>query len=130
MADDVVEHLRTNETLDDRVRAVAIRLAKAHKQDPDRLNDDSWKVVKAPDGTADEYSLALRRARALYKIAPDVGYYVNTLGVAQYRVGNYEDALVTLARSDTINGGIPSDVAFIAMAHHHLGHADEARARP
>jgi hypothetical protein len=53
--------------------------------------------------------------------------------VACYRVGNYEKALATLLRSDPINktqfkGSIPADLAFLAMAQHHLGHAKEAQA--
>ena len=59
---------------------------------------------------------------------PDDVAYRNTLGVAQYRVGLFEDALATFTRSEILNGAIPGDVAFIAMAHHQLGHADEARA--
>jgi tetratricopeptide (TPR) repeat protein len=64
---------------------------------------------------------------------PDNGVYLNTLGVAQYRLGQYDQAIATLTRSDKLNskqfGGQshPADVAFLAMAHHRLGHSDEAR---
>jgi hypothetical protein len=72
---------------------------------------------------------------------------INTLGVAQFRLGDYEAALATLTRADAINSrftaaiyaapstqarpthaGNPVDVAFIAMTLHHLGRTTEARA--
>ncbi len=59
--------------------------------------------------------------------------YLNTLGVAYYRVGNYEKALDVLLRSDKINalrdkGSHPADLAFLAMTQQQLGHAKEAQA--
>jgi Flp pilus assembly protein TadD len=54
--------------------------------------------------------------------------FLNTLGVAQYRVGQYQTALDTLLRADKMNQGIPEDVAFLAMAHHRLGHKEQAQA--
>ena len=45
---------------------------------------------------------------------------LNTLGVAQYRVGEYEEALNTLRQSDRLNRGIPADRAFIAMSLYQL----------
>ena len=59
---------------------------------------------------------------------------MNTLGVAYYRVGNYEKALDALSRSDKINalrdkGSRPTDLAFFAMAHHQLGQTKEAEAK-
>jgi hypothetical protein len=59
---------------------------------------------------------------------PTIGFYQNTLGVAQYRVGRYGDAVATLTRSDTLNGGqLPADLAFLAMAQQRLGQSDAAR---
>ena len=54
--------------------------------------------------------------------------------MAKYRVGKYGDALKVLIRSDEINseeydGAYPGHVGFIAMAHHRLGHLDEAKAQ-
>ncbi len=64
---------------------------------------------------------------------PDEKAYINSLGVVQYRLGRYEEALATLARSDVEyskehEGGVPADIAFIALAHHKLGHEEESRA--
>ena len=54
------------------------------------------------------------------------------MGVAQYRVGLYEDAFKTLTETDRTrtdaNDAQPADVAFIAMSLHRLGRSEEARA--
>jgi hypothetical protein len=60
---------------------------------------------------------------------------LNTLGIAQFRTGKFDEAAVTLARSHAINstlekiGKHPGDLAFLAMSLKQLGRADEANAR-
>jgi len=54
-------------------------------------------------------------------------------GVLKYRLGEYEASLETLARSHSYYsqehaGGVPADLAFIAMAPHQLGRDADARA--
>ncbi|MCK6478152.1 MAG: hypothetical protein L6Q35_15130 [Phycisphaerales bacterium] len=58
---------------------------------------------------------------------------MNTLGVALYRYGRFEQALTTLSRSDAMyvqagRGQQPADWAFISMAHWKLGQQEKARA--
>ena len=58
--------------------------------------------------------------------------YLNTLGVVQYRVGDYQAALTTLTRSKQLNskvfdGSSPPDLVFLAMANQQLGNNDQAR---
>ncbi len=74
---------------------------------------------------------ALRLAEAARWLAPENGSILNTLGVAQYRVGKYKDATVTLTQSGKINkagprGLQPADLVFLAMAHFQLGQKDKA----
>jgi tetratricopeptide (TPR) repeat protein len=52
---------------------------------------------------------------------------LHVLGMAQYRTGDYEDAVETLEASVEALGGIPADLAFLAMAKFRLGKTDEAR---
>jgi eukaryotic-like serine/threonine-protein kinase len=53
---------------------------------------------------------------------------LNTLGAALYRAGRYEAAIGRLEEAIQARGGEhPSDWPFLALAHHHLGHRDEAR---
>jgi len=60
------------------------------------------------------------------------GSYLNTLGIAQYRVGQYRAAVDTLARSEAINstpanGSHPADLAFLTMARYERGQKDKAQ---
>ena len=79
------------------------------------------------------YRKALPCIEEACQLAPKNGDFLNTLGVAYYRVGNYEKALDMLARATKIHalrdkGSHHKDLAFLAMAHQQLGHAKEADA--
>jgi tetratricopeptide (TPR) repeat protein len=57
----------------------------------------------------------------------------NTLGVAYYRLGNFEKALGTLQHADQLikpefQCSHPADLAFLAMNQHRLGHRADAQA--
>jgi tetratricopeptide (TPR) repeat protein len=54
---------------------------------------------------------------------------LNTLGAALYRAARYDEAIRRLEEVVRLRGGAgqPEDWAFLAMAHHRLGHRDEAR---
>jgi hypothetical protein len=94
----------------------------------DATNDASWKVAREPGREPSAYLLALHRAESVCRYAPENGLYLNTLGVAQYRAGLYRDAVATLTRSNSLNGGrAPADLAFLAMANHRLGQTLTAR---
>src|SRR5262249_10315403 len=76
---------------------------------------------------------ALRQAEAACRLIPDDGYSLTALGIAEYRVGKYREAVATLERADRLKKDLrqspdPRDLAFLALAHHHLGQADPARA--
>ncbi len=115
---------------EDRIRALAIAEQYPEQAEPLELNAASWQVVRF-SGEAEPLRFALHLAEAACRAQPNNGTYLNTLGVAQYRCGNYEDALKTLTRSDELNSesrlSIPEDLAFLAMAHHQLGNADQAK---
>jgi tetratricopeptide (TPR) repeat protein len=128
---DVIERVRQTEIGNEEVRQQALALAEARRQDPMVLNEASWAVVRKPSADASAYRLALRQAEEACRLAPDNGDLINTLGVAQYRAGQYQPAVETLAQSERLNakrfqGSIPSDLAFLAMAHHRLGQTEKA----
>jgi tetratricopeptide (TPR) repeat protein len=54
---------------------------------------------------------------------------LNTLAAALYRAGQYNEAIRRLEEAAQARGGasIPEDWAFRAMAHHRLGHGEQAR---
>jgi hypothetical protein len=119
-----------------------------------RLNEAAWDVVRYAAVEPEAGAQALRDARRAVELAPEDGLILNTLGVAQYRMEQYEEALATLKRSDELNSrpenprnrdasqgagtstkppeevvsdfGLPGDVAFIAMSLYKLGRAEEA----
>jgi WD40 repeat protein len=131
--DELIEQLRVDSTHSEPVRAAALAIIEPLADDPEPLDVLSWGVVRAADGRRDDYLRALHRAEAAVRLAPENGTYAKTLGVALYRIGRYEQALEALRRAtalNTANGSrsTPAEVAFVAMAHHRLGHAVEARA--
>jgi len=55
--------------------------------------------------------------------------YLDTLGAALFRAGRFEDAAQRLKEGIQLRDGrgVPKDWVFLAMAHHRLGHPEEAR---
>jgi WD40 repeat protein len=130
---EVLEGLRTHPGATEAVRQTAIALAEPYRDDPERLNAAAWATVAFPGATADAHRLALRQAETACRLSPDTGLYLTTLGVAQYRLGKYAEALATLTRADQINakerdGPTRADLIFLALTHDKLGHRDEAHA--
>jgi tetratricopeptide (TPR) repeat protein len=98
--------------------------------DPSARNSIAWFCVIGP-GVASDFDEPLRQAEAALKAIPadQRGAVLNTLGAAQCRAGRREEAIKTLEESIEIRKGqsVPEDWAFLAMAHHRLGHHDQAR---
>jgi hypothetical protein len=88
----------------------------------------AWGLVTAPEAARDP-QLALRLAHRAVELAP-APIYLNTLGVALYRAGQDAEAVSVLAQSLAAGKGEfdAFDLFFLAMAHHRLGHATQARA--
>jgi tetratricopeptide (TPR) repeat protein len=61
--------------------------------------------------------------------APSNWYFLHHLGAAQYRAGLFGEAVSTLEAAQKVHprGGNADSWFFLAMAHHHRGHADDAR---
>ncbi len=131
---DVLERLRTLPGMSPSRRQEFLAVAQTYPENADELNKLAWKLVKPPGGEMSGHRKALRYSEEACQLEPGNGDFLNTLGVACYRVGNFEKALDVLSRSDKINalkdkGSNPADLAFLAMAHQQLGHAKEAEAK-
>lgn len=124
---DVVARLASEPLLADEQRAIAVSIATARGDNPLQLNSAAWTIAQDPERRPEEYAKALRMAELACKLARNVGAYLNTLGVAQYRAGQFETALQTLEASRANNGDHPADVTFIALAQHRLGRSADAR---
>ena len=91
-------------------------------------NNLAWELANGPE--ARDFDRALASIRRAVALAPSEASFLNTLGVVQYRAGQYAEAIATLERS--LAAGLRQtdafDLFFLAMAHHRLGHRDQARA--
>jgi tetratricopeptide (TPR) repeat protein len=126
--EELIERIRGDQAIGEPVRQRALDLAGRLPVQPNRLNNASWDIVRTPGKTASEYRRALRWAEAACRLRPENWYILNTIGVAQYRLGDYQGALAALEHSDRLQGGDPANLAFIALAQHGLGHGEKARA--
>lgn len=93
-------------------------------------NSVAWSCVLAPLAVADADS-PVRLAETAVKGFPAEEKHtaLNTLGATLYRTRRFEDAIQRLEEGIQLKSGasIPQDWVFLAMAHHRLGHRDEAR---
>jgi hypothetical protein len=101
---DVIAHLRRDKALTEEFREAALQLAEAQPQDANELNNASWYVVRQPWDSKASYAHAMLMAQEACRLVPRTGAYINTLGVAQYRLGLYDQALATLHESTPMNG--------------------------
>jgi WD40 repeat protein/tRNA A-37 threonylcarbamoyl transferase component Bud32 len=133
LCEEVLARLRKGPLRKESDRAFALQVAQTHGEDHQRLNEAAWKVARTSRLAREAYALALRQAETAARLAPRYGAILNTLGVAQYRMGQYAEAAATLAESEKLNaaafgGPQPADLAFLAMAQHQLGRKEQAQA--
>ncbi|HEV3260827.1 MAG TPA: protein kinase, partial [Gemmataceae bacterium] len=77
-----------------------------------------------------EPARSVRLANLAVKADPKAPWYLHTLGLAEYRAGRFDQAIQQLQKSMDTDPRWPGQVVnwlVLAMAHHRLGHADEAR---
>jgi eukaryotic-like serine/threonine-protein kinase len=113
--------------------------AVAHKV-AERANTVAWACVLAPNALPDG-GVAVRISQKTVsateytigwpgmKVSKQAVLYLNTLGAAFYRTGQFEfaDLLLDRAVAAQLEGGTPVDWLFLAMVHHRLGHADKTK---
>ncbi len=126
-SDDVVRRLEADSTLDPALRETAIRLARFRGDDPRSLAVAGARIVASPSADPKAYHRALRMMEIAWMQHPENGEYLQNLGIAQYRAGEYEKALGTLARAEPHSRGVPRGIAFQAMAEQRLGHTEAAQ---
>jgi WD40 repeat protein/tetratricopeptide (TPR) repeat protein len=94
---------------------------------PTALNDLGWWLVTDPDLPVENASAALALAKKAVQLRPD-GTYWNTLGVAHYKAGQYQEAITALEKSFSLqNGDEVYGRLFLALAHDKLGHPEQAQ---
>jgi hypothetical protein len=130
---EVLESLRADGSLPEPVRQEALALAERYIEKPFALSAAARAAARRPGAEPAIYRRALRLAETLYRLLPFEGTYQTTLGMVQYRLGQYREALATLTHADELNqaaqgGPVPADLAFLAMTRYQLGDKDQARA--
>jgi len=132
---EVIDKLNADKTLAEPVRKVALQIAKARLwEDARKLKEQSWEVVSLPGREIEAYRLALGKAEMANRLEPNDRSILHNLGIAQYRVGAYQDAVNTLTRAEKMWKNINqpksyfAKFAFIAkaMASHKLGQYEHA----
>jgi hypothetical protein len=127
---EVLAAIRDSKMIPAAVHQRALAFADLDEDQPGRLNDAAWAVVRWPGQQAEAYRLALQAAETACRPGPANGVYHTTLGVARYRVGRTQAALDTLAQAEKLNaarprGPQPADLASLLMAHVQLGQEDK-----
>ena len=87
---DVLERLRTLPGLSPSRRQEVLAVAQTYPENPIELNRLAWQLVKLPGGEMSGYRKALRYSEETCQLDPENGDFLNALGLAYYRVGNYE----------------------------------------
>ena len=90
-------------------------------------NNHAWLLATGHPSHQD-IERALKLSLRAVELVPGQQVYLNTRGVLLYRAGQYADAVTTLEKSLEAGKGQFDgfDLFFLAMAHHRLGHSDEA----
>jgi hypothetical protein len=98
--------------------------------DPVQANSVAWSCAVVPVAVSDR-AAPVRLAEVALAGCPEGQKcdVLNTLGAARNRSGRFEEAIRRLNESILVRGGggTLKGFAFLAMAHHHLGHRDEAK---
>jgi WD40 repeat protein/serine/threonine protein kinase len=131
---DVLDDLRSDARLSDEVRQLALQLAREEGDNPARLDLAAWDLVKQPGQDSATLKRALRWSEAACRLEPEDGELVDTLALVQYRLGDHQEALTTLARAEALNaahfdGPNPFDLALRALIEIQLGQLEPARVR-
>jgi tetratricopeptide (TPR) repeat protein len=100
-------------------------------REPENANAVARTIVLAPDALPD-FNLVVKLAEKAVAQAPGNFDYLRTLGAVLYRARRFDAAVEKLTETAK-NPGPSGEVSnaynwlFLAMVHHRLGHADEAR---
>ena len=111
----------------DKARADREKASALLPRHPTALNNRAWVLATGSIDQRDP-DRALVLARQAVALAPGQQVSLNTLGVALYRAGQDAEAVSILERSLAAGKGQYDafDLFFLAMAHHRLGHREEA----
>jgi tetratricopeptide (TPR) repeat protein len=127
----VVAHLTKDPCLRNNQRIEALEIARNETAVARLLNNASWYVVRSRESSQSACQRSFELAAEAYRLAPGDGTILNTVGVAQYRLGHYPEALKVLGKSYEMNKNalqeLPADVAFLTMCYAQMGLSKQAK---
>jgi tetratricopeptide (TPR) repeat protein len=93
------------------------------------LHRAAWLETTCPLESVRDAGLALEYARRAAEAAPENRFYLGTLAAAHARAGQSQEALdrITPLLAGEAAADRGRDLLFLAMCHHQLGRADDAR---
>lgn len=123
--------LQQDRTITDTVRHKALAFLErfAEENNPQKYHTAAWTVLRHPYANAFQCQFALAQMQAASERTPHHLPYRRGLGIAQYRLGKYQQpqyaaALATLSACDDQH---PMTLAFLAMTQHRLGNQEQAQ---
>jgi tetratricopeptide (TPR) repeat protein len=111
--------------IDDFEKAIQLAPSNAY-----RRSYFAWQLAAVPDPSVSDPARAVAFATKAVELEPSKGPYWTTLGVAQYRAGEFDSAAESLTRSlelDPDGRGFPRNALFLAMAHWQMGEQETSR---
>ena len=125
---DVIDKLQADKTINEPIRKLALQIANSRRgHDSEKLRIEVLDVFFSPDKSMETYQQGLKKIEIASRLDPNNPDILTILGMAQYRVGTYQEAIKTLTRAEkmweNMKDPIDANVAFIAraMASHKLG---------
>jgi tetratricopeptide (TPR) repeat protein len=92
------------------------------------VNNTAWRLATDANPANRDPGWAVELAKLAVERAPGNGVFANTLGAAQYRAGDWKEAIAALEKSMQLRqGGDSFDWFLLAMAHWQLGDKEKAR---
>jgi tetratricopeptide (TPR) repeat protein len=103
------------------------RALAAHPDHANSANSLAWILATCPDAALRDPAEALTWAKKAVQLRPEDPAFWNTLGVVQYRLGDYPAAISSLEKTiATRTRGDAYDWVFLAMAHGQRGERKQA----
>jgi serine/threonine protein kinase/WD40 repeat protein len=90
-------------------------------------NSLAWELVSNPNVSAADARRGVELATCAVEQRPQAANAWNTLGIAQYRAGNWHAAKTALEKSMSLQGANVCDLFFLAMTHWRLDERKAAR---
>jgi WD40 repeat protein/tetratricopeptide (TPR) repeat protein len=112
----------------DQAKADRMEAIKLGGDEPSLLNEEAWALLAGPPGLR-EPQRALELSRVAVAKQPGNAMFRNTLGVAEYRNGMYQQAVATLQKSLEGSKGEWDGFSLFVMAMCHARLGDTARAK-